>query len=101
MALLVGEQPLLALEAAAVADQGAGLADHPVAGDDDADRVAAVGEPDRAGRLRQADAQRERAVALGGAIGNVEQRRQTFCRKSVPSEERRELEVNSRSSPAK
>src|SRR5690606_5097801 len=50
-----GQQRLLARQAAAVAGEAAGGADDPVAGDDDADGVAAVGEADGAGRLGAAE----------------------------------------------
>lgn len=47
---LVAEQPLLSVQAPAVSGQRPVRADHPVAGHDDRDRVAAVRQPDRAGR---------------------------------------------------
>src|SRR3954466_7891390 len=64
--LLVGEQPALALDAAAVADQLAVGANHPVAGDHDADRVRAIGQADRAHRRWAAD--RARDVTVGSAF---------------------------------
>ena len=47
VARLVGQQPLLGRQPAAVAGQRAVRADHPVARDDDRDRVLPVRQPDR------------------------------------------------------
>src|SRR5258708_6962759 len=47
-ALLMREQPALALDAAAIAGQGAIRSHDAVAGDDDADRIVAIGVADRA-----------------------------------------------------
>jgi hypothetical protein len=68
------EQPAFALQAAGVAGEGAALADHAVAGDDDRDRVAAVGEADGAAGARHAEAGGELAVAGGGAERDRAQR---------------------------
>src|SRR6478609_79140 len=77
------EQGLLALQAAAVAGQRAVGADHPVTGDDDRDRVAPVAgadDPRPLPRLdvgveqRRVDPRGELAVALGLAVGDLEQR---------------------------
>src|SRR5262245_13783474 len=72
-ALLELQQELLALDAAAVPGQAAAAADHTVARHDDADRVAAVGQPDRAGTRRAADALRQFAVRFGLAVRDVSQ----------------------------
>src|SRR5690606_41115794 len=68
------QQPLLALQAAAVAGEAAGGADDPVAGDDDAAGVAAVGEADGAGRLGAAEGVGEPSVGTGLAVGDARQR---------------------------
>jgi len=70
----VVEQPALAGQAAAVAGERAVGADHAVAGDDDADRVAAVGQAHGAGGCGTAELLGERAVRRGGAVGNCLQR---------------------------
>src|SRR5215475_10284397 len=49
----MAEQPLFAVQAPAVAGERAVRADHPVAGHDDRDRVAPVGQPDGAGGDRR------------------------------------------------
>src|SRR3954452_2116939 len=60
---LVVEQPCLAVEPPAVPGQGAVAADDAVAGDDDRDRVAAVGEADGTCGAGTPDASRQLAVA--------------------------------------
>src|SRR5690349_17841856 len=74
------EQGSLAVEATAVAGEGAVGADHAVAGDDDRDRVAAVGGADDAGALPRLDVGLEEggvdllgllAVADGLAVGDL------------------------------
>jgi hypothetical protein len=65
------EQQALAVETAAVAGQGAGGADHPVAGEDDRDRVAAVGHADGPARAGTAEPGGELPVAGGVAVGDV------------------------------
>src|SRR5215207_10009892 len=72
---LVGEQRPLALEPAAVADERAVGADDAVARDDDRDRVAAVGETDRAHGARVAELVGERTVGRRLAVGDLEQQR--------------------------
>ena len=54
------EERHLALEPAAVADEASVRADDAVAGEDDRDRVAVHGHPDRTGRLRVAGARGQR-----------------------------------------
>src|SRR3954464_5642465 len=72
--LLDLEEGLLALDAAGVAGEGAVGADHPVAGDDDRDGVAAVGQADRAGGgVGLAEPLRDRAVRRGVAVADLEQ----------------------------
>ena len=73
------QQPLLAPEAAAVAGElwAAAAADDAVAGDDDGDRIAAVGGADGAHGLEVASggwdaAQVEDVVRLGGGMAGVE-----------------------------
>src|SRR5258708_36848244 len=61
----VAQQPALALQAAAEAGEGAVGADDAVAGDDDRDRVGAVGQPDRAHGLRLPDGGGELALPPG------------------------------------
>src|SRR2546430_835013 len=64
------EQPALAVQATAEAGQLAARPDHTVAGDDDGDRVLAVGGADGAGGARAAETARQLAVAGGRAVGN-------------------------------
>src|SRR5690606_30755763 len=71
---LVLEQPALAEEPAAVPRERAVGADHPVAGDDDADRVRAVREPDGAGRRRLPEARGKGAVGRRRAGRDLAQR---------------------------
>src|SRR6185295_6962681 len=61
------EQAALHLEAARVAGERAVRADHPMAGDDDADRVVVIGEADRARGRGARQAARDLAVGAGGA----------------------------------
>src|SRR5215467_12847347 len=72
---LVSEQVVLALDSAAVAGQVAVGAHYPVAGDDDADRVPAVGQADGARRGRLADLVGELSVRERLAVGDVLQGR--------------------------
>ena len=62
-AAFVVDQPRLAVEAAAVAGQRSGRSDHAVAGDDDRDRIGAVGGADGARGAGRAERLRDRAVA--------------------------------------
>ena len=84
--LLELEQRLLALEPAGVAGERAVGADHPVARDHDRDRVAAVGQPDRArGGVGLAEPVRDLAVRRGLAVADpAAAASQTRCWKSVP-----------------
>jgi len=65
------QQPGLALEAAAVASEGAVRADDTMAGDDDADGVLAVGEADAAYGGGVADSGGELGVSDGRAGGDL------------------------------
>src|SRR5947209_822584 len=65
------EQPALAVDAAAVPGQLAVAADDAVAGNDDGDRVLAVGQPDGAAGFGVADPLGQLAVGDGLAVGNV------------------------------
>src|SRR3989442_1214283 len=67
---LVLEQPAFAIQAAAEAGQLAARPDHAVTGDDDGDRVLAVGGAHGASGARVAEAPRQLAVARGGAVGD-------------------------------
>src|SRR5262245_55829079 len=71
---LVPQEPALSFQPAAVFHQRAAGADQAVAGQDDADRVGAVGVADGAHRAWRVETGRERAVAQRGACGNVRQR---------------------------
>ena len=72
--LLELEQELLALQPAGVAGEGAVGADDAVARDDDRDRVAAVGQADRArGGVGAAEAVRDLAVRRGLAVADLAQ----------------------------
>src|SRR6478752_6968755 len=71
---LVLEQPLLALEPAAVARERAAFADHAVTGHDNADRILAVGESHRTRGLGVANAARQLAIALGNPERDLGQR---------------------------
>lgn len=68
---LVGEEPALAVDAAAVAGEGAVGADDAMAGDDDADRIRAIREADGADGFGAADALGELAVGDGRAAGDL------------------------------
>ena len=68
---LQAEQRFLRVEAAAEAGQVAAGADHPVAGDDDRNRVSAIGGTDRADRFRAADPLGDVAVGAGRAVGDL------------------------------
>ncbi len=75
LALELEEQLLFSGEPAAVAGEAPVGADHPVARDDDPDRVAAVGEAHGPRGARLADAVGEPAVAPGLAVGDLAQGR--------------------------
>src|SRR5436190_8646123 len=75
---LVPEQPALALQPAAIFDQRAVGADQAVTGHDDTDRIGAVGMADRTHGFRHVQSRRQRAVAHGGAHGNLRQRSPDF-----------------------
>ena len=64
------EQRLLHRQAAAVAAEAAAAAQHPVAGDDERDRVAAAGGAGGADRARVAGLGGDLAVAAGLAVGD-------------------------------
>src|SRR4029450_13924461 len=66
-----GEQRARAVKPAAVAGQGAGGADDPVAGEDDRDRVAAVGHADGPARAGTGEPGGGRPLAGGGGGGGV------------------------------
>src|SRR4029077_14640291 len=74
-AVLMRQKPALALDPAAIAGERGVRADPPMAGDDDRDRVRAVGEADRAHRFGSADLGWQRAVAYGTAHWDPAQRR--------------------------
>src|ERR1700730_8961716 len=67
---LVREQPLLALQAAAVAGQRSVRTDDPMARNQDGNGIAAVREPHRPRGIRIADAPRQFTVAPGFPIRN-------------------------------
>jgi hypothetical protein len=67
------EQRPLAVQTAAVPGQGAGRADHPMAGDDDRHGVATVRETDGPGCRRLADPGGQLAVGDGLAVRDLEQ----------------------------
>src|SRR3954452_25018223 len=67
------EQRALHRQAAAEADELAVGADHPVAGHDDGDRVAPVGQPDGARGPGRPDAPGDLAVGRGLAVGDLAQ----------------------------
>lgn len=71
--LLVLEEVVLSLEAAAVAGEGAVFSDDAVAGDDDGDGVAAVGGADGAGGGGFAAEGGLLAVAAGLAVGDFKE----------------------------
>src|SRR5690606_19857997 len=73
--IFVGEQPALGREAAREAGQRSVAADHPMAGDDDRDRVAAVGAADRSRGPGRGEHPRLLAVAAGLAERDPGQRR--------------------------
>lgn len=68
--LLQSQQKRLALHAAAVAGQPPACAEDAVAGDDDGNRVAPVGEAHRPRRAGAAEASGEVAVGAGCAVGD-------------------------------
>src|SRR5688500_10888543 len=72
---LVRQQPALALDPAAIADQAAGTAHDAVAGYHEADRVAPVGGTHRPRRARQAEMAGELAVAARPARRDLAQGR--------------------------
>src|SRR5262249_53382526 len=65
------KREFLAPDAAAVAGQLAVCPDHAVTRNDDRNRVAAVGRPDRARGFRTADPPRQFAVTDRRAVGNL------------------------------
>ncbi len=73
-ARLVIQQPFLERQSAAVADQRPTRADHPVAGDDDGDRVAAIGGADGPRGTRPADPPGLLRIADGRAEGDGQER---------------------------
>lgn len=68
----IEQRPLL-LFTPGVASQSAVRSDHPVAGNDDADRVPAIGRSHRPCRCRSVDPRREFSVSGGCAVGNRRQ----------------------------
>ena len=95
-----GEEPRLAVEPAAVADEAAVRADDPVAGQDDGDGVGAVGRSDRTRRpAAEARPAGKVSVAPRLAVGDAASAAQTRRRNGVPSGAT--AISNSRSSPAK
>src|ERR1700757_5283782 len=68
---LGGEQLLLALDAAAVTAERSVAADHPVAGDQHADVIVAVGAADRPHCFRVADRSSDFGIAPGLAGGDL------------------------------
>src|SRR6185503_17775732 len=68
--LLAGEQPLLPLDPPAIPRQAAILADHPVAGNDQADRVGRAGASNGAHRRRGANVARHLAIGTSLAVGD-------------------------------
>ena len=79
------EQEPLALDAARVAGELPARTDHPVARDDDRDRVPPVGHADRARGAGPPDPLRELAVAGGLAVGISRRAPQTSSWKGVPN----------------
>src|SRR6266404_7238844 len=71
---LMREQPLLALQAAAVAGQRAVRTDDPMARNQDGNGIAAVREPHRPRCIRIADALRQLTVAPGCPVRNFSER---------------------------
>ena len=74
LALLEGQEALLAPEAAAVAAEAAVGVHHPVAGNDDGDAVHAVGLSHRPDCVGRADGLRQLLVGPGLAVGDALQR---------------------------
>lgn len=71
---LVFEEPLFAIEAAAVAVEAACGVDDAVAGDDDRDGIGTVGGTDGTSGVGRAESACEIAVGGGCAIGDMEER---------------------------
>ena len=67
------EQLALDVETAAVTAQRATRCDHPVAGDDDSDRIPVVGHADGAVGMWMTDGLRNVTIAAGLAIWNFKQ----------------------------
>src|SRR5688500_14875958 len=67
------EQPLLALDAAAVTGQRSVRSDDAMAGNDHRNRVCAVRRADRANRRGSSDALRELGIGDRVAVGNAQQ----------------------------
>src|SRR5262245_48284950 len=92
--LLDLEQRLLALDAAGVPGQGAVGSDHPVARDDDRDRVAAVGESDGpGGGVGLAEPLRDLAVRRGVAVPDLQQLTPDGPLEVAPLRVEREIEL--------
>src|SRR5690606_6273877 len=87
------QQEMLGRQAAAEAGEGAVGADHAVAGQDDRQRVAAVGGADRAHRCGAADAQRKLRIADGAAIGDIPQRQPYLALERRALRRQRQLEA--------
>jgi len=73
MLQLMLEQPRFSPQVAAVAHQFSVTSDHAVAGQDDGDRVTAVGSAHCAGGFEVAVASRYFQVGSSGSVRNVEQ----------------------------
>src|SRR5258707_4295438 len=90
---LVLEQPALAVEASPVSDERALRPDHAMAGNDDRERVAAVGETGGTGRARTADARRELTVGAGLRVRDGSQRPPHTALKLAPGDLQGKLEL--------
>src|SRR5205085_8831844 len=91
-AALEGEQPMLDRQPPAVAGQPSVRANHAMTGNDDGQRIAAVGETDRSRRRWLTNLRRERAVRDRPAVGNVEQRAPDSLLKGRPVGRERQVE---------
>ena len=79
---------------AAITGQAAVGADHPVAGHDQGDGIGAIGGAHRAGGVGWPMRLGDRAIAGGGAEGNIQQRRPDTClSNSGPSGSQFEFEI--------
>src|SRR5882757_8833080 len=90
------QQARLRLKAAAEAGERAVRADHPMTGDDDRDRVGAVGPAHRAGGAGAADLFCDLAVAAGLAEGDPLQRIPDRALEGRPLGGEREVEIVAR-----